>query len=73
MIPFHFDELITLIAENKLNFDFLDISETHAKLNRNYLNPLSMPGYNIEPNPVKSSNGGTLFYIKQEINYKLPN
>ena len=32
-----------------------------------------MPGYNIEPNPVKSSNGGTLFYIKQEINYKLPN
>ena len=30
-----------------------------------------MPGYNIEHTPTESSNGGTLLYIKQGINYKL--
>ena len=30
-----------------------------------------MPGYNIEHNPIESSYGGTLLYIKQGINYKL--
>ena len=29
-----------------------------------------MPGYNIEHTPTESSNGGTLLYIKQGINYK---
>ena len=67
---FHFDELLVLTAENKLNFDFLGISETRLKLNRNSLNPISMPGYNIEHTPTESSNGGTLLYIKQGINYK---
>ena len=35
-LTFHFDELIVLMAENKLNFDFLGISEIRLKLNRNY-------------------------------------
>ena len=60
---FHFDELLVSTAENKLNFDFLGISETRLKLNRNSLNPISMPGYNIEHTLTESSNGG--------INYKL--
>ena len=30
-----------------------------------------MPGYNIEHTPTESSNGRTLLYIKQGINYKL--
>ena len=30
-----------------------------------------MPGYNIEHAPTEFSNGGTLLYIKQGINYKL--
>ena len=58
------------MAENKLNFDFLGISETRLKLNRNSLNPISMPGCNIEHTPIESSNGGTLLYIKQGINNK---
>ena len=66
-----FAELLVLMAENKLNFDFLGISETHLKLNRNSLNPISMPVYNIEHTPTESSNDGTLLYIKQGINYKL--
>ena len=67
----HFDELLVSMAENKLNFDFLGISETRLKLNRNSLNPISMPVYNIEHTPIKFSNDGTLLYIKQRINYKL--
>ena len=68
---FHFDELLVSMAENKFNFDFLGISETRLKLNRNSLNPISMPGYNIEHTPTESSDGGTLLYMKQGINYKL--
>ena len=70
-LTFHFDELLVLTAENKLKFDFLGISETRLKLNRNSLNPISMPGCNIEHTLTDSSNGGTLLYIKQGINYKL--
>ena len=51
---FHYEELILLMAENKLNFDFLGISETCLKLNRNSLNPISLPGYNIEHTPQLS-------------------
>ena len=59
------------MAENKLNFNFLGINETRLKLNRNSLNPIFMPEYNIEHTTTESSNGGTLLYIKQGINYKL--
>ena len=53
-LTFHFEELIiVLMAENKLNLDFLGISETRLKLNRNSLNPISMPGYNIEHTPTE--------------------
>ena len=47
-LTFHFEELIVLMTENKLNFDFLGISETHFKLNRSSLNHISTPSYNIE-------------------------
>ena len=58
------------MAENKLNFDFLGTSETRVKLNRNYLNPTSMPGYKVEHKTTEYSNGGTLLYVKQGIKYK---
>ena len=32
-LPFHFEELSTLISEHNLNFDFLGISESRLKLN----------------------------------------
>ena len=58
-LTFHFDELLVLMTEKKLKFDFLGISEILLRLNRNSLNPISMPGYNIEHAPTESSNGGT--------------
>ena len=66
-LTFHFDKLLVLMVESKLNFDFLGISETHLKLNRNSLNPISMSGNNSEHTPTKSSNSETLLYINREL------
>ena len=53
--------------KSKLSFDFLGISETLVKLNRNFLNPTYMPGYNIENTRTEFTDGRTLLYIKQGI------
>ena len=70
-LPFHFEELSTLITEHNLNFDFLGISESRLKLNQNPLTSIQLPGYNIEYTPTECNNGGTLLYIKKGVNYKL--
>ena len=68
-LPFHFEELSTLISEHNLNFDFLGISESRLKLNQNPLTSVQLPGYNIEYTPTECNNGGTLLYVKKGINY----
>ena len=67
-LPFHFEELSTLISEHNLNFDFLGISESRLKLNQNPLTSAQLPGYNIEYNPTECNNGGTFLYVKERIN-----
>ena len=57
-LSFHFDELTALLAENKINLDFLGFSETRVRLNRNSLNPISMPSYNYKHTPTESSKQG---------------
>ena len=70
-LPFHFEELSTLITEHNLNFDFLGISESRLKLNQNSLTSIQLPGYYIEYTPTECNNGGTLLYVKKGMNYKL--
>ena len=70
-LPFHFEELLTLITEHNLNFDFLRISESRLKLNQNPLTSVQLPGHNIEYIPTECSYGGTLPHVKKGINYKL--
>ena len=70
-LPFHFEELSTLISEHNLNFDFLGISESHLKLNQNPLTSVQLPGCNIEYTLTECNNGGTLLYVKKGINYEL--
>ena len=70
-LPFHFEELSTLISEYNLNFDFLGISESHLKLNQNPLTSVQLPGCNIEYTLTECNNGGTLLYVKKGINYEL--
>ena len=70
-LPFHFEELSTLISEHNWNFDFLGISESHLKRNQNPLTSVQLPGYNTEYTPTECNNGGTLLCVKKGINYKL--
>ena len=70
-LPFHIDELDTLLTSNNLRFDILCISETRLKLNRTSLTSVYPPGYDIEYTTTESSNGGTLIYIKNDVKYKL--
>ena len=70
-LPFHFEELSTLITEHNLNFDFLGISGSRLKLNQNPLTSIQLPGYNIEYTTTECNNGGTLLYIKKGVNYNL--
>ena len=65
---FHFDELLGLIAENKLNFDFLGTSETRLKLNRNSLYPILC---HVTILNISQLIPVILLYIKQGINDKL--
>ena len=48
----------------EVNFYFLVISKTCVKLNRNSLNPVAMPDYNIEHTSTKSSNAKILLCVK---------
>ena len=70
-LPFHYEELSTLIAEHNLNFDFLGIPESRLKLNQNPLTSIQLPGYNIEYTPTEYNNGRTLLFVKKGINHKL--
>ena len=54
-----------------MNFDFLEISESRLKLNKNPLTSVQLSGCNIEYTPTECNNGGTLLYVKKGINYKL--
>ena len=67
-LPFHFEDLSTLISEHNLNFDFLGISESRLKLNQNPLTSVQLPGYNIEYTPTECNNGGTFLDVKKRIN-----
>ena len=59
-LPFHFEELSTLIIQHNLNFGFLGILESRLKLNQNPLTSIQLPGYNIEYTPTECNNGRTL-------------
>ena len=69
-LPHHFKKFSTILTENKLNFDFLEISESRIKLNRTPIISIQLPGYNLKYTPTESSNGGTLAYTKKTGKYK---
>ena len=65
-LPHHFEEFSTILAENKLDFDFLGLSEPRIKLHRTPIISIQPPGYNLEYNPTESGNRSTLLYIKKK-------
>ena len=70
-LPFHIEELSTLISEHNLIFDIFGVSETKLRLNKAPLKSVIIPGYNFEFTATECSSGGTAIYIKKGLNYKL--
>ena len=59
-LPFHCEELCTLLTSKSVNFDILCISETRINLNKTGLTSNSVKGYNIEYTTTESINASTL-------------
>ena len=70
-LPFHIEELSTLISEHNLVFDIFGVSETKLRLNKAPFNSAIIPGYNLEFTATECISSGTAIYIKKGLNYKL--
>ena len=69
-LPYHFDELLNLLASCKLKFKVIGISESRITSTHQPLTPILLPGYAIEQTTTESTKGGTLLYISNDTNYK---
>ena len=70
-LPFHIEELSTVISEHNLVFDIFWVTETKLRLNKAPLNSVIIPGFNFEFTATECSSSGTAVYIKKGLNYKL--
>ena len=63
----HFNELHTMLAESKHQFQVIGVTETRLsdsiKTSRKY----SIPNYKIEDTPTEASAGGALLYIAEHL------
>ena len=68
----HIDDLRTVLSRSKFNFDIIGISEHKIKKDSHASNNIQIIGYNeFEFEPTGTTHGGTGFYIKQGLNYKI--
>ena len=58
-LPFHMEELSTLISEHNLVFNIFRVRETKLRLNKAPLNSVVIPGYNFEFTATECSSRGT--------------
>ena len=65
-ISLHYDELINLCAQAKINFDILGVSETWNQTQNEILTNVSIEGYNHYDTKSSSQNGGVRL-ICQEV------
>ena len=68
----HIDDLRTFLSRSKFNFDVIGISEHKIKKGSSPSNNIALIGYNeFEFEPTGTTHGGTGFYIKQGLDYKM--
>ena len=72
-LPYHYDELNSFLANCKINFDAIAISESKLQKSQPPKTNIALPGYRIEHTPTESSKGGALIYINNNLKYKLRN
>ena len=69
-LPFHIDELSSLVNSINCKPEIIGISESRLKASENPITGIELEGYSIEHTPTESSCGGALIYIKTDITYK---
>ena len=63
-LPYHIDELAELLNHDlTINFLIASVTESRLRQNKNPLNSIDLPNYNIEYMPTKSDKGGALYHI----------
>ena len=68
----HVDDLRTVLSRSKFSFDIIGISEHKIGKNSPPSNNIQITGYNdFDFEPTGTTHGGTGFYIKKGINYKI--
>ena len=72
-LPYHIAEFTELLSDVKINFKIIGITESRLTTKKDPMNNINIPGYNSEHTLTKSGKGGTLLYIRKELNYKSRN
>ena len=67
----HIDDLKWLLDTLGHKFDIVGISETKIRESNEPLINIKLPGYEFIQIPTKSHFGGVVFFIKEDINYKI--
>ena len=60
---FYHIEFTELLSDLKINFKIIGIMESRLTTEKDPMNNINIPGYNIENTPTKSDKGGALPYI----------
>ena len=69
-LSYNFEQFHALLSELGINFDIIGITETRLKRDILRTN-IDLKGYSFEHTPTEASCGGTLLYLKNNINNTL--
>ena len=70
-LQYHFDELQTFLSNCPTDSQILGISGSILKTDISTTTNIQLPGFKTEQISTKSTNGGTLLYIRDTANYRL--
>ena len=72
-LSLHHEDLVTLCALTKVNYDIIGVSEIWNQTQKDILNNVSIDGYNHYDTKFLTQNGGVRLYVKSSLNSKLCN
>ena len=65
-LSFHFDELLSILSNLKINFDVIGVSETWNSFDNPTKTNVEIPGYSYFPSQSHTQSGGVALYVKSE-------
>ena len=69
-LPYHIDELRSLINSIDMCIDVIGVTESNIKHSDSSITNVDIQGYSIEHSPSNANKGGALLYINESLNYK---